>query len=67
MKSQSNKNQEGNNDIIIRYVYAVTKNLPLKARKDIEEELKTLIYDMLEERMGETEPTKKDIEMVLLE
>lgn len=67
MKSQSNKNQEGKNDIIIRYVYAVTKNLPLKSRIDIEEELKTLIYDMLEERIGEAEPTKKDIEMVLLE
>lgn len=67
MKSQSNKNQETKNDLIIRYVYAVTKNLPLKSRIDIEEELKTLIFDMLEERIGEAEPTKKEIEMVLLE
>lgn len=67
MKFLNNKNEEEPNDIISRYVYAVTKNLPQKARKDIEEELKTLIYDMLEERLGEEEPTRKDIELVLKE
>jgi hypothetical protein len=36
-------------DLIDRYVYAVTKNLPPKQRTDIEKELRTLIDDMVEE------------------
>lgn len=54
-------------DIIERYIYQVTKNLPTKNSKDIEEELKTLISDMLEDRTGPNEPTKEDINSVLIE
>lgn len=54
-------------DLINRYIYQVTKNLPVKSSKDIEEELQTLIYDMLEDRTGTKEPTKEDIDSVLIE
>lgn len=54
-------------DIINRYIYQVTKNLPATTRKDIEEELRTLIYDMLEERTKENNPTEHDINAVLME
>lgn len=68
MEKQFHSNGEADQeDIIERYVYGVTKNLPLKSRKDIEKELKTLIYDMLEERFGEKEWTKNDITEVLKE
>ncbi|MDE5678897.1 MAG: permease prefix domain 1-containing protein, partial [Lachnospiraceae bacterium] len=36
--------------MIERYLYDVVRRLPEKQRKDIEEELRTLIEDMLEER-----------------
>lgn len=39
-------------DLINRYVYAVTKELPAKQRVDIEKELRTLIEDMLEQQEG---------------
>lgn len=38
--------------MIERYLYDVVRRLPEKQRKDIEEELRTLIEDMLEEREG---------------
>ncbi len=38
------------NNLIERYLYDVVRRLPEKQRKDIEEELRTLIEDMLEER-----------------
>lgn len=40
-------------EIIDRYVYAVTKHLPQTQREDITKELKSLIYDMQEERNSE--------------
>lgn len=67
MKQSKSNNEVDKNDIIARYVYAVIKDLPANSRNDIEEELKTLIYDMLEERVGDREPAKKDIELVLKE
>lgn len=33
------------NDLIERYIYAVTKRMSLKIRNDVADELKTLIYD----------------------
>ena len=54
-------------DLIERYIYAVTRRLPGKTRKDVAKELQTLIADMLEERCGEITPTEKDIRVVLTE
>lgn len=54
-------------ELIERYVYAVGKNLPRKGREDIEKEITTLIYDMLEERCGEVPATEKDVRIVIEE
>lgn len=56
-----------NQDIIERYIYAVTKRMPSKTAKDVAAELRTLIADMLEERCGEDLPSEKDIKVVLTE
>ncbi len=56
-----------NNDLIPRYIYAVTKNLPTKNRKDVGDELYSIITDMLDERCHEATPTDKDIRIVLTE
>lgn len=55
------------NDMIERYVYAVTKKLPSSMREDVSKELNTLISDMLEERCQGVLPTDKDIRVVLTE
>ncbi|WP_127579380.1 HAAS signaling domain-containing protein [Paenibacillus koleovorans] len=54
-------------ELVNRYVYAVTKRLPVKQRSDIAAELNGLIEDMLLERTGGSEPSKKQVEEVLLE
>jgi len=56
-----------NNELIERYVYAVTRRLPAKMRADIEKELNTLISDMLEERCGDMTPSETDVKVVLTE
>lgn len=50
-----------------RYVYASTKRLPNKTKKDIAKELETLIDDMLTERCGDSEPTEKDMRVIIAE
>lgn len=55
------------NDLIERYIYAVTKRLPSETRQDVSKELMSLISDMLEERCGDVTPTEKDIKVVLTE
>lgn len=55
------------NDLIERYIYAVTKRMPRKQREDVSLELRGLIEDMLMERCGDTEPAEKDIHNVLTE
>ncbi len=55
------------NDLRERYIYAVTRKLPAKIRKDVSEELETLIDDMLMERCGDVTPTEKDLRVVLTE
>lgn len=55
------------NDLIERYIYAVTKRLPKKMQEDVSQELRTLIDDMLLERCGEITPDEKDIRIVLTE
>ncbi len=54
-------------DMINRYIYQVTKHLNPVTRKDIENELRTLIYDMLEEKSQGNTATKEDIITALKE
>jgi hypothetical protein len=54
-------------DLIERYIYAVTRQLPSKVRAEVEMELDGLIAEMLEERCGPILPTEKDIRVVLTE
>ncbi|PKN86861.1 MAG: hypothetical protein CVU46_06305 [Chloroflexi bacterium HGW-Chloroflexi-8] len=56
-----------NNSLKQRYIYAVTRELPMAQRADIEKELHGLIEDMLEERSQNHPPTDKDLEEVLYE
>lgn len=53
------------NDLIERYIYAVTKRMPNKYKKDVSDELRTLIEDMLDERCGNLTKSEKDIQVVL--
>lgn len=55
------------NDMIERYIYAVTKRMKPKVREDVSMELQGLIDDMLQERCGDETPTEKDIRVVLTE
>lgn len=50
-----------------RYIFAVTKRLPQKQRSDLEQELRSLIEDMLSEQVKNGKTTEKDIDQVLLE
>lgn len=54
-----------NLEMVDRYIYAVTRRLPQSKREDIAKELKSLIDDMLEERV-QGKATEKDVEEVLL-
>ena len=55
------------NDLIDRYIYAVTKHMKSAMKKDVAAELETIIQDMLEERCGDVTPTERDIKVVLTE
>lgn len=55
------------NELIERYLYDVTKRLPEKQKKDIEEELRTLIEDMLSEYEGNGREESENIKVVLEE
>ena len=54
-------------EIIDRYLYAVTKNLPRRARADIEQELRGAIADILEARCPGRLPAEADLRAVLAE
>ncbi len=54
-------------EMIERYVYAVTKRLPEIQRKDVADELRGLIEDMLDERVQNKDVQEEDVEGVLLE
>ena len=56
-----------NNELISRYVYAVTRLLPKKTREDVAKELSANIDEMLEARCGEVTPTETDVRVVLAE
>jgi hypothetical protein len=55
------------NNLIDRYIYAVSRQLPAKSREDTAKELRTLIADMLAERGAEQEPSEENIRAVLTE
>lgn len=55
------------NDLIERYIYAVTKRMSSKIRNDVADELRTLIYDTIDERYNDKEITLKDVKIVLME
>lgn len=55
------------NDLMERYIYAVTKHMKSAMKKDVAAELETIIQDMLEERCGDVIPTEHDIKVVLTE
>jgi len=55
------------NDLIKRYIYAVTRHLPQKMRPEVERELDSLIADMLSARCRDIQPTDRDIRVVLTE
>ena len=54
-------------EMVDRYIYAVTQKLRQDQREDIAKELRSLIEDMLEERVGSRDISDKDVEEVLLE
>src|SRR5699024_5117496 len=54
-------------DLVDRYIYAVTQKVPQAQRKDIADELRGLIEDMLDERAEESTAKENNIEEVLLE
>ncbi|MNZ73199.1 hypothetical protein D3C78_916080 [compost metagenome] len=54
-------------EYVDRYIYAVTQKLQEKQRQDIEQELRGLIEDMLEERANGGEITQQLVEEVLQE
>ncbi len=56
-----------NKDLIARYIYAVTKTLPKKSRHEVAEELELAIFELLEGRCGEAEPSLEDVRAVLTE
>ena len=55
------------NDLIERYIYAATKKMSLKIRNDVADELRTLIYDTIDERYNNKEITLTDAKIVLME
>lgn len=55
------------NELIDRYVYAVTRRLPARLRSDIDKELHSLIEDMLEARCDGLKPEDRDVRVVLTE
>ena len=55
------------NDLIERYIYAVTKHMKADLKKDVSAGLETIIQDMLEERCGDVMSTERDIRVVLTE
>lgn len=55
------------NDLKERYIYAVTRHLPIKMQADVAKELDGLITEMLETRQANRMPGEDDIKAVLSE
>jgi len=56
-----------NNDLIKRYIYAVTCHLPAKVQPEIEKEIESMIAELLDARCGGAEPNDGDVRSVLTE
>jgi len=56
-----------NNNLKERYIYAVVRHLPKKMQADVEQELETLISDMIEERFSNATPSEENVKSVLAE
>ncbi|MGM0851276.1 MAG: hypothetical protein ACQEWI_01470 [Bacillota bacterium] len=54
-------------EMIERYIYAVTNKLPQSQRDEIGREIRGLIHDMLEVKVGNRKTTEEDIEEVLVD
>lgn len=54
-------------ELIERYIYAVTRYMKKEERDDVAKELQSIIDDMLEERCGDTEPDEATIKDILKE
>ncbi len=59
--------QNNINELVERYLYDVTRRLPEKQKKDIEEELRTLIEDMVAEYEDNGKAEEENIKTVLEE
>ena len=55
------------NELIKRYIYAVTKHLPENKRQDVGRELESLIEETLAERSQDGQAADSDTKAVLLE
>lgn len=58
MKTVGKNDSMQTQELIERYIYAVTRHMKKEEREDIAKELRSTIADMLEERMGEELPGK---------
>ena len=56
-----------NNDLIKRYIYAVTCHLAVKTQPEVEREMESMITELVDARCAEVEPTDDDIKAVLTE
>lgn len=54
-------------ELVERYIHAVIRKLPVKQRIDIEQELRSLIEDMITDRTKGESVSEADVEEVLLE
>ena len=56
-----------NNDLIKRYIYAVSCHLPAKTQPEVEKEVESMIMELLDARCGSKEPNDEDVRAVLTE
>jgi len=55
------------NELKQRYIYAVTRHLPVKMQGDVAKELDSLLTEMIEERFSGTMHTEEDVKGILAE
>lgn len=55
------------NDLIRRYIYAVTYHLPRKAQPEVELEISSMVSELLEARCGGAKPSDADVRALLTE
>ena len=56
-----------NNELIKRYIYAVSCHLPAKMQTEVQKEIESMISELLDARCGESEVTDGDVRAVLTE